>query len=291
MYPNEFFGLFPAFPTRDEIFVAMSFEVRCQRRWENVLKPALEDSRIADRPLKAKRVDISRAGTSILTEILARIGSSLLFVADITALDQLNGRAIRNANVLYEVGLAHARRLPEEVLLFRSDTSPLDFDVANVRVHSYDPDGDPRAAVETIIQTAHDSLSELDLRRHLAVARAAARLDAQTFQLLLNAAAGVLEGPQLQTVGQLLEGGPRLAAIRRLHDMGALETDFLKATPESANTYKDLPLTSVFSFRLTSLGRALLGAAFERMGVAEPGVFEAVLGPARAPIPSIDSAG
>ena len=51
-----------------------------------------------------------------------------------------------NANVLYEVGLAHALRAPEQVLLFRSDADPLLFDVSGIRVHTYDPDGDPEGA-------------------------------------------------------------------------------------------------------------------------------------------------
>lgn len=39
---------------------------------------------------------------------------------------------------MYEIGLAHAIRHPEEVLIIRSDADPLLFDVANIRVHRYD---------------------------------------------------------------------------------------------------------------------------------------------------------
>ena len=62
----------------------------------------------------------------------------------------VNGHPMRNDNVLYEVGLAHAARLPAEVVLFRSDRDQLMVDVVNIRVNSYDPDRDPGAAREAL---------------------------------------------------------------------------------------------------------------------------------------------
>ncbi len=72
---------------------------------------------------------------SILTEILDGIGRCRAFLADISLIGEIENTPIRNANVLYEVGLAHAVRLPQEVLLFRSDDRPLMFDMANIRVN------------------------------------------------------------------------------------------------------------------------------------------------------------
>jgi len=60
-------------------------------------------------------------------------------------------RAFRNENVLYEVGIAHSSRLPEEVIFFRSDNDKLLVDLANIRINSYDPDGDPKKSKELVL--------------------------------------------------------------------------------------------------------------------------------------------
>jgi hypothetical protein len=276
MYPHEFFGLYPPFPLKDEAFVAMSFGVHFDSRWTSVLKPALENSHILGRSLTAHRVDISRAGGSILTEILARIGQATVIVADITAVLEQDGRALRNANVFYEVGLAHATRLPEEVLLFRSDNLPLAFDVANVRVHTYAPDTDPVNAQAFVSDTVRDSLRELHLRRTYAIERAVGALDAESFQTLGEAIGGSLHTPKLNTMGDILGGLPRLASLRRLLDIGALQAEFKRVTIESVATYMEAPRESMITFRVTPLGYELYARALEVSGALEPAINAAM---------------
>ncbi|MEA3323966.1 MAG: hypothetical protein U9Q37_02350 [Euryarchaeota archaeon] len=92
------------------------------------------------------RVDVRCISDSIVTEIFQGIAHHLVVFADVTTIAYVDDKPIRNANVLYEVGLAHAIRLPEEVILFRSDEDQLIFDITNVRVNSYDPDTDPSTA-------------------------------------------------------------------------------------------------------------------------------------------------
>ena len=41
MYPASFFGLFPPFPRDDRVFLAMSFDSRFDRRWNEVIAPAV----------------------------------------------------------------------------------------------------------------------------------------------------------------------------------------------------------------------------------------------------------
>jgi hypothetical protein len=138
------------------VFVAMSFDQRFQRRWEEVIEPGINSVQVAGQRLKAYRVNASVIGDSILTEILGGIGRARIIFADVTS-HNLEGATeempIRNGNVMYEVGIAHATRLPEEVLLFRSDRQRLLFDVANVRVNCYDPDNDPETA-RTVVSSA-----------------------------------------------------------------------------------------------------------------------------------------
>ena len=151
MYPNQYFSLFPPFPHRDKVFVAMSFDDKFNRRWEDVIVPAVSSIEVAGVQLQPHRVDTRRISDSILTEILDGISNDKLVLADVTTESHIASQPIRNGNVMYEVGIAHAIRLPEEVLLFRSDSDKVLFDIANVRLNSYDPDGSRNEAREAIV--------------------------------------------------------------------------------------------------------------------------------------------
>lgn len=129
----------------------MSFAEEFTARWENVIVPAVGSIELDGSSLEPHRVDLRKVSDSVLTEILDGIARCRFFVADISTIGRLDNRAVRNANVMYEVGLAHAVRLPEEVILLRSDDDELDFDVRNIRVHRYDPDNSP-AAVSLLLK-------------------------------------------------------------------------------------------------------------------------------------------
>ncbi len=62
------------------------------------------------------------------------IAHSQMVVADISSIgkDSVSGIPYRNANVMYEVGLALACRQPSEVLLIRDDSDKLLFDVSTI---------------------------------------------------------------------------------------------------------------------------------------------------------------
>ena len=178
MYPAHYYGLFPAFPRQKTVFVAMSFDSKFDRRWAEVLAPAVHAITINDSRLEAVRVDARVVCDSILTEILSGIGTCQVVLADITSVGYLNDRPIRNGNVMYEIGLAHAVRLPEEVLLFRSDRDALLFDTANVRVNEYNPDEQPEEARRQVKDAIAFAVREIDLRRSLAVRAVVDSLDA-----------------------------------------------------------------------------------------------------------------
>lgn len=132
------------------VFVAMSFEERFNSRFEHVIKPAIENETIGDRSLKAYRVDLTKSGESILTEISNGIAHCFLFLADVSTIDQLrfSSKPARNSNVLYEVGMALACRLPEEVLLIRDDNDPLIFDTSSIPHVTIDFEDDAAAIVQ-----------------------------------------------------------------------------------------------------------------------------------------------
>ena len=165
MYPANYVQLFPAFPRNPRVFVAMSFAPEFERRWEGVIAPAIRRVKQDGVLLEPHRVDTRVVSDSILTEILDGITHDSFILADISTLHGNAASGQRNPNVMYEVGIAHALRLPEEVLLFRSDEAPLLFDVANIRVNRFDPDHDPEKAMDDVTRALVNAGNEVNLQR------------------------------------------------------------------------------------------------------------------------------
>lgn len=247
----------------------MSFDSRLDTRWRTVIAPAVAEVSVDGTSLEAHRVDVRSVSDSILTEILSGIGSALLVFGDITSLDNLNGVTLRNPNVFYEIGIAHAMRLPEEVLLFRSDNGPLLFDVANIRVNRYDPDGNPAEAKAHVRDAMSAAIREINLTRSLIVESCAARLDSQAWiAMLLANQLGHLEHPVVRTVGQSVSGRAREAAITSLLELGLIETDYQRIDPAQLKTIKEsASLEQMFRYRLTNLGRAVWQLCLSRLGL------------------------
>ncbi len=251
MYPNTFFNLFPPFPRNNRVFVAMSFDAQFDNRWNHVIAPA-----IINAGFEPHRVDNRNVSDSILTEILDSISNASLVIADITAIGELNDKPIRNANVLYEVGLAHAVRLPEEVLMFRSDSKPLLFDTYNVRVNRYDPEGNPTGTRELIIHYIQSSIRDVQLQRSLAVERGVRQLDLRTLGTLVKARANQISHPE----------GPDLVVAAELRSIErALELDMLR-TEFSRGQVGQESVASLSKYRLTPFGASVLQAIDAKIG-------------------------
>jgi hypothetical protein len=156
MHPNVFLKTFWRMELKPQVFVAMSFHGTYQQRYQNVIKPAIE--RI---PLAACRVDNSKTGDSILTDIMDGIAHSQLVLADVSTMMQDNNTAYayRNGNVMYEVGLALACRQPSEVLLIRDDNDSFLFDVSTIP-HIYIDFNDEPSAVSVLHQRLLERLRE-----------------------------------------------------------------------------------------------------------------------------------
>jgi hypothetical protein len=275
MYPANFFGLFPPFPRDNKIFVAMSFDEPFKKRWQTVLEPAIKYVVMNDVPLEAVRVDARRIGDSIITEILDGISRHQMVIADVTTIGHLPAkdgekdlRPIRNANVMYEVGLAHAVRLPEEILMFRSDSDDLSFDIANIRVNHYDPDNNPEDAKKLVTESIISALRELDLKRHLAVRQAVDSLDHTTWWILSQAQAGQgIKHPTMRSMGDALGNTDQVRAIAKLLDIGAIKAEFPKITPEIIEGIGDFTFEDIISYRLTGFGKAIFFESTNRMNI------------------------
>lgn len=266
MYPNTYFNLFPPFPRNNDVFVIMSFDDRFTSRWTDVIAPALASIHVNDTPLRPHRVDARQIGDSILTEILTGISNSRLVFADITELGKVDGRSVRNGNVMYEVGLAHSRRVPEEVLLFRSDSARLLFDVAHVRVHSYNPESDPSGSIEKVVTVGLEALREIDLQRHLTVKQASEALDDDA----LNALADIAQAAKYTMDSP---GGPggvigrqlRLAQIRRLLDLGLIATTYTPTDAEAVERFAKKEKVDMAHYEATELGKVVLSNIASRL--------------------------
>lgn len=265
MYPSQFFSLFPPFPRDEKVFVAMSFDHRFDARWEKVIVPAIGRIEVNGKPLEAHRVDARRVSDSILTEILTGISNARLVLADISTVTYADGKPIRSSNAMYEVGLAHAVRLPEEVLLFRSDSDHLLFDVANVRVNHYDPENQPDEAQEIMGVAVIDAIKELDLRRNLTVERAVTSLSFRDWLILFQIASGKVNHPVTRTMGDALSHASTVAAISRLLDMGILQTDYVSVTPELFSESTTKPIEEMIRYKITPFGEVVAARAAAKM--------------------------
>jgi hypothetical protein len=262
-------SLFPSFPRDNSVFVAMSFDSRFQSRYDDVIAPAISNVSMDGVGLEAYRVDAREISDSILTDILHGISSARAILADISTIGHVDDMPIRNANVMYEVGIAHAARLPEEVLLFRSDSDQLLFDLANVRVSSYDPDGSPTTARTIVGKAIVSALSEVDSKRRAAVKRAAESLDYVSWMVLVAAQPpATVSHPLTATPGQVLGNVGRLNAINRLLEMGALRALFPKVTPELLE--QKGPAEHYFQYETTPFGSAVFDYGAEQIGLLSP---------------------
>jgi hypothetical protein len=156
MHPNSFLRTFWQLEVKPQIFVAMSFAPEYRVRYEQVISPAISSIRVNETPLRPYRVDTSKSGDSILTDIIEGVSHSQMVLADVSSVgkDSKTGESYRNGNVMYEVGLALACRHPSDILLVRDDKDKFLFDVSTIpHMHLDFTDMEKaRTALETELQ-------------------------------------------------------------------------------------------------------------------------------------------
>lgn len=269
MYPLNFFTLFPPFPRENKVFVAMSFDDKFERRWKEVIIPAVQEISDNGTQLEPYRVDMGKGSDSIPTDIISGIGNCFLFFADLTTIGQINQNAIRNGNVMYEIGIAQAVRLPEEVILFRSDNDPLLFDLANTRVNYYDPDNEPEEAKNKVNEALKSTIKEIDLQKHLSVHRAVDSLTHGSFSCLIKSVRnhGILKHPIMHNMDHALSKSERINSIHQLLELGIVSTQYPKITPGMLTGDEKLPPEGdLIEYQITSFGKAVIKEAIDRVG-------------------------
>jgi len=128
----------------DTCFVMMPFDVPLGAYYETIYEPAIKKAGLT--PIRA---DNEIFGTGkIIDQIYAGINAAKILVAELTT---------RNANVFYELGLAHALGKP---VVLVSKTQEIPFDVSHVRVIYYDVN-DPFWGNKLIDKVAENIISAI----------------------------------------------------------------------------------------------------------------------------------
>lgn len=276
MHPNTFYASLLNRPKRDEVFVIMSFAPEFESTWTQIIEPAIRD----DVGLTPNRVDYSRSGESIVHDILDGIAHARLILGDITCTPMRDIRGTvwpqRNGNVMWEVGIAHVTRVPDEVILIRADNEPSIFDLTQFRAFPYNP-SDPIDSRTMIATLCKDRLRSIDQFRKDYVERLARALDYPSWMVLLQAAPGDgYEQPILRSMGDVMRNISVLPAITRLLEMGALTTRYMVMTPELVELIGDKPYEESVRYALTPLGKAIIALISDVTGILKPEVIAAL---------------
>jgi hypothetical protein len=168
MYPKIYIELFRSFDRTPEVFVAMPFSKEFEPRWKSIYKPAILSCN-----LKAYRVKERLVGDSIPIDILNGINRAKFLLFDIS--NEKTGRP--NSNVMYELGIGHATRFPEEVIVVRDiESENVPFDIKHIRWNTLSLQKVKQSAnkIKTLIKKAEE---ELDLTKDLMIKKALSSLD------------------------------------------------------------------------------------------------------------------
>lgn len=175
MYPKIYVELFRSFDRTTEVFVAMPFSKEFEPRWKTIFKPAILSCN-----LKPYRVKERLVGDSIPIDILDGLNRAKFLLFDIS-----NEKTARpNSNVMYELGIAHASRLPEEVIIVRDKQSEnIPFDIKHIRWNIFSPQKieQSKSKIKILIKKAE---RELDLSKDIMIKKALSSLDPDMLSFL-----------------------------------------------------------------------------------------------------------
>jgi len=243
MYPRQYFDTYWRTDLRDEVFVVMPFHNEFDPVWHDTIRPAIEQEQQVK--LTAKRVDTSVLSGSIIVDILDGIAHSLLVFADVSVCHAGKWAGQRNGNVMYEVGLTHALRQVEEIILVRCDNEEINFDLAGIRVNQYERE-DIKSTRSLFARLVADSLRAVNQSKSLKVQRAIDALDIDSLEYLTLFGKDIgFVGPNPNTMSEVLVSVSKKAALARLQSLG-----IIKCVP--------VRNTSIPNFHWTKFGEAVL---------------------------------
>lgn len=174
MYPKIYIDLFKSFDRKQEIFVGMPFSTQFESRWKEIFVPAIVSFSL--KPYRTKEILVSN---SITIDILNGINRAKFLLFDIS-----DEKGKPNPNVMYELGIAHAARLPEEVIVLRDNISKSDtFDISHIRWHTFSPN-ETEKSITKIKKLIKNAGKEIDLIKDRLVIKVANSLDIDMISFL-----------------------------------------------------------------------------------------------------------
>ncbi|MGA2769025.1 MAG: hypothetical protein ABSF24_12025 [Candidatus Bathyarchaeia archaeon] len=175
MYPKTYMDLFRSFDRTMEVFVAMPFSSQFEQRWKDIFKPA-----ILSCGLKPYRTKERLVSDSIPIDVLEGVGRAKLLLFDIS-----NDEKDRpNPNVMYELGIAHAIRLPQEVIIVRDEKSEnISFDIRHLRWNKFSTQN-AKNSRDKIRKLVINAEKQVDLTRDLMVRNVLGALDIDMISFL-----------------------------------------------------------------------------------------------------------
>ena len=144
MYPKDFFEQQKISVKNGQCFVLMPFAPNFTEVYE-VIKTAIEGPELG---FSCDRADQLFGGGHIISDILRCLAASEIVIADLTT---------KNANVFYELGIAHTVKDMQKVLILSQDINDVPFDLRHLRYIRYLPNQEGLSvlsrAVESRLQT------------------------------------------------------------------------------------------------------------------------------------------
>ena len=276
MHPNTFYSTLFSQQKRDEVFVIMSFADEFSERWSRVFEPAIS----SDLGLKANRVDDRLSGESIMHDIMDGIAHSKLVLADITSTQMTDpaGQSWpqRNGNVMWELGIAQLMRLPDEVIIVKSDSDPSIFDLTQFRVFDFDPQQVFRAK-KMIVEVMKDRLKSTGMAKSDYIARIAQSLTLEAWNYLLQAVKGPIAPLAIRTVGDALSKSSEYIAISRLMEVGAIRSLFQQVDPDNLEKLGGVGFEQLTRYEITGFGEELVKYSAQEQGLTRPDIQDRLL--------------
>ena len=254
MYPRQFLDSFWSPEIRNQVFVALSFDELFLGIFKEMIEPACNECNIP--PLL---INNEKSGDSIITKILDGIAHSKLIIVEISSTRENDSKS-RNGNVMWEVGVAHSFRQPDEVILLRYDSDHLLFDIGPIRVHKYN-NQDLNGARKDLTALINDRLNAIEYQKSMLVDRALNILDPGALNTLLSKVPFPYKTESFEikpTMGNQL-------LWPKLFELGIIAFDSNIINKKTIKEAQKGNLTVFSKFRVTQFGLAVLDRLIKKI--------------------------
>jgi len=228
MHPREFMDNFWTIEDTKRVFVMMAFAHHAV--WKNIIEKAITKSKLqpdrADVPLSGPIPDKILEGIFNARIILVDLSPQLL--KDGKTEDQITMKYLYNWNVAYELGIAHAVRQKEEVILISQTREAMPFDIHHWNIHQYSPDN-IKNSINKIRDLLNNANQSIDISKSLLVERDSRKLDNKCIDLMRSSKnTSIVDPDPDKTKYKLALGSPNelyfVAAIQKLLDLNLIRS-------------------------------------------------------------------